>query len=135
MRTTVLATERPMPKTSPAVHGPPEDVRDSHPEGGGDEALRDRAGDRDAPDGDELFDVKLQSDAEHQEDDADFGELLGHVPIGDESRRVRADEQAGDQIADDGGEPGALRGEAEDERRRRGRRQVRIRSRMHSRSD
>jgi hypothetical protein len=38
--------------------------------------------------------VKLQADAEHQQDDADLGELLGDFGVGDKSRRVRAHERA-----------------------------------------
>ena len=90
MRTTVLATERPMPNTEPGRPRPAERVRDGHAEARRDDALRHGAGHRDAPDGDELFDVELQPDAEHQQDDADLGQLLGHVPIRHEARRVAA---------------------------------------------
>ena len=117
MRTTVLATDEPMPKTSPAVARPAEGVGDRHPQARGDDALRHRAGDRDAPDRDQLFDVELQADAEHQQDDADFGQLLRHVAVGHEAWRVRADEQPGDEIPDDRGEADAMGGEAEDQRR------------------
>ncbi len=114
MRTTVLATERPMPKTSPAPNVQPESVSDSHAEDSRDDALRQRARHGDAPHGHELLDVKLQADAKHQEDDADLGELFRHVTIGHEAGRVRPDEQARDEITDDRGEPGALRREAKD---------------------
>ena len=96
---------------------PAEQPADSHPERGGDRALRDRARDGDAPDGEQLVEVELQADAEHQQDDADFGELLGHVLIGDEARRVRADEEAGEQIADDRREAEPLGREAQQARR------------------
>jgi hypothetical protein len=46
--------------------------------------------------------VKLQADAEHQQDDADFGELFGQRGVGDETGGVRSDERAGDEITDDG---------------------------------
>ena len=61
----------------------------------------DRAGHRDAPHGEQFLDVELQADAEHQQDDADLGELLGEVRVGDEARRVRPDQRAGEQVADD----------------------------------
>ena len=61
--------------------------------------------------------MKLQPDAEHQQDDADFGELLGHVAIRHEARRVWAHEEPGNQIPDDGGEPDAVGGIAEHQRR------------------
>ena len=114
MRTTVLATESPMPKTSPATDGPAENVSDRHAEASRDDALRQRAWHGNAPDGHELLDVKLQADAKHQEDDADLGELFRHVTIGHEAWRVRSDEQARDEITDDGGEPDAVRREAKD---------------------
>ena len=49
------------------------------PSAGGDDALRERARDGDAPDGQQLLDVELQADAKHQQDDADLGELFGQV--------------------------------------------------------
>ena len=46
--------------------------------------------------------MKVQPHAEHQQDHADLGQLLGQVHVADEARRVRADDHAGQQIADDG---------------------------------
>ena len=46
--------------------------------------------------------VEVQPDAEHQQDDADLRELFRQVAIGDEARRVRPDDDAGQQIPDDG---------------------------------
>ena len=43
----------------------------------------------------------MEPDAEHQQDDADLGQLIGDVLIGDVARRERADKDAGDQIADE----------------------------------
>ena len=60
-----------------------------------------RAGHGDPPHGQQLLEVELQADAEHQQDDADLGELLGQRRVGDEARRVRPDEHAGQQVADD----------------------------------
>ena len=96
---------------------PAEHVSDGHAQTRRDDALRHRAGHGDAPDGDELFDVELQPDPEHQQDDADLGQLLGHVTVRHEARRVGSDEEARDKISDDGGEPGTMRGKAEHERR------------------
>ena len=61
--------------------------------------------------------MELQPDAEHQQDDADFGQLLRHMAVGDKAWRIGPDEQPGDEIADDRGEADAMRGEAEDQRR------------------
>ena len=68
----------------------------------------DGAGNRDTSNGEQLFDVKLKADAEHQQNDADFGKLFGDFRVGDESGSVRADQSAGKQIADDRGEAGAM---------------------------
>ena len=83
---------------------PAERVRDDRAEHRGDGTLRDGAGNGDAADGQQFFDMKLQADAEHQQDDADFGELFGDFGVGDKSRRVRTDERAGEEIADDRGQ-------------------------------
>ena len=86
--TTVLATASAMPKTMPAGQPHPNADRDRRAQQRGDRALDDRARDRHAADGEQLLDVKLQADAEHQQDDADLGELLGDVRVGDEAWRV-----------------------------------------------
>ncbi len=41
----------------------------------------------------------MEPDAEHQQNDADLGQLIGDVLVGNVARRERADEDAGDQIA------------------------------------
>ena len=53
--------------------------------------------------------MKLQSDAEHQQDDADVGELLGEARVGDEAGRIRSDRHSGKQVADEGRESEPLR--------------------------
>ena len=58
---------------------PSEGVGGDRAESGRDAALRDRARNGDPPDGQQLLEVELQPDAEHQQDDADFGELLGDL--------------------------------------------------------
>jgi hypothetical protein len=41
--------------------------------------------------------MEVQADAEEEEDDAEFGHLAGLVGIGLEARRVRPDDDAGDE--------------------------------------
>ena len=64
----------------------------------------------------QLLDVELQADAEHQQDDADLGELFGHRRIDGQARRVRAEQRAGEQVADDRRQAQPLRDVAKDER-------------------
>jgi hypothetical protein len=45
--------------------------------------------------------MKLQSHAEHQQDDAYFGELLGNRAISHEPRRSRSHRNAGQEVSDD----------------------------------
>lgn len=47
----------------------------------------------------------MQADAEHQKDDAHFGELPGKGGIGDETRRKRPHQNAGEEIADERRQP------------------------------
>ena len=57
----------------------------------------------------------MQADAEHQQHDADFRELRGGVEVGDEARCRRADDDAGDKVADQGRQLDAFGDEAEDQ--------------------
>ena len=86
--TTVLATDSAMPKTRPADQPHPKPMRDRRAEDRRDGALDDRARNRDAADGEQFVEVELEADAEHQEDDADLGELFGERRVGDEAGRV-----------------------------------------------
>src|SRR5206468_1581423 len=70
--------------------------------------------DGDVADGEEVIEAKVEADAEHQQDDADLGELLGDAEVADETGRVRADGDAGEEVTDDGGEAEFLGGDAED---------------------
>ncbi len=106
------------PEHEPRGPAPAERVREQRAERRGHRALPDRAGHRDAPHREQVLDVEVQADAEHQQDDADLGQLLGEARVGDEARRVRPDEQAGQQIADDRRQPEPVRDVAQDERRR-----------------
>ena len=57
----------------------------------------------------------MQPDAEHQQDDADFGQLQRQMLVGDEARRVRSDQHAGDQVADQRRDAEPVGERAEDE--------------------
>ena len=103
--TTVLATDSATPKTKPAPTDQPSSQASAMPSSGPDHDLHDRAGDRDGAHRQKLVQRELQPDAEHQQDDADFGELVGDVLVGDEARRERADDDAGQQVPDDAVKP------------------------------
>ena len=59
-------------------------------EQGGEGDLHDRAGHGDAAHRQQVLQRKMQADAEHQQDDADFGELRRQALVGDEAGRMRA---------------------------------------------
>ena len=96
--TTVLATESEMPNTSappadqPTTAPGPRPSRWPRPSAprhrNGDAAHRHQVGQR-----------EVQAHAEHQQHDADLGQLRGQVHVGDEARGVRADQHAGQQVA------------------------------------
>ena len=88
---------------------------DRHAERRRHERLRERAGDGDGADRQQVLEREMQANPEHQQDDADFGELIGNALVGDEARRERADGDAGEQIADQRRQPQALGHEAEGE--------------------
>jgi hypothetical protein len=98
----------------PAPATRPGDQRAQHRRG---EALPDRPGHRHAPYGKQLLEVRLQSDAKHQEDDANLGQLFSHGSVGDKSRSMRADEGSSEEVADDRRQSEALRHIAKHERR------------------
>ena len=79
IRTTVLATEMARPKTMPADQPQPKATPTRAPSSGRDQALAHGAGHGDPPHGEQLLEVEVQADAEHQQDDADLGELVGQV--------------------------------------------------------
>ncbi len=62
-------------------------------------------GNRQSPHAQEIARRELKPDSEHQEDDAKVGELRAERLVGDETGRVGPDDDAGDQIADERGEP------------------------------
>ena len=97
--TTVLATDRARPNTSPAVHDQPSSMAEADAHQRGDDDLDDRAGHGDARHRHQVLEREVQPDAEHQQDDADLGELAGQRVIGVEARRRRADHDAGQHVA------------------------------------
>ena len=62
----------------------------------------------------------MQSDAEHQKDHADLGELVGDPLVGDISGRERADQDSRNEIADQWRKPQPLCERSEDEREHQG---------------
>ena len=77
--TTVLATDSARPKTSP----PPADQPSQHGEPPAEQRrdgdLRDGAGNGDGADRKQVLQREMHADAEHQQDDADLGELAGRA--------------------------------------------------------
>ena len=88
---------------------PSERRRDHRAQDRGNGALRDRTRYRHATDRQQFLDVKLQADAEHQEDDADLRELFRDLRVRNEPGRVGADQDAGKQVADERRQPESLR--------------------------
>ena len=70
-----------MPKTRPADQLQPNACASTAPSTRRHRALGNRAGDGDAAHGQQLLEVELQADAEHQQDHADLGELLGQLDV------------------------------------------------------
>jgi hypothetical protein len=64
--------------------------------------MKNGAGDRDFAHGEQVFQMKVQTHAKHQEDHADLCELRGDFVVGDITGRERADQDACQQITNDG---------------------------------
>ena len=96
----MLATESARPKTIPAARLQPHNRGDADAEQRRDSDLDDGAGQRDAANGQQIFQGKMQTDAEHQQHDADFGELARQFDVGNKAGRGGTDDDAGDQVAD-----------------------------------
>jgi len=88
---------------------PTEGPCQKEPEASRNADLDDRSRNGNAPDRDELFDMKVEPDAEHQQDHPDFGQLLCQSRMSREARRERADGNASDQVADDASPPVSVR--------------------------
>src|SRR5580700_10159951 len=70
-----------------------------------DQNLPERAGNGDAPDCEQVLYMKMQPDAEHQQNHADFGQLVGELRIRDKAGSIGANYDAGEKIADDWRQP------------------------------
>ena len=79
----------------------PDEVRDEAAEQGGDEHLQHGPGHGDALDVHQVSNGEVEADAEHQQHDADFGELLGKGCVGEDARRVLARSNACQKVADE----------------------------------
>ncbi len=99
----------------PAAEPPPESHTEADPEHGHGGDLNDRARDRDALDGEQVPEREVDADAEHQQDDAELGELRGDARVGSDARGERPDDDAGGDVADDRGQPQPSGDEAADE--------------------
>jgi hypothetical protein len=111
----VLATDSARPKTRPDPRLHPHQWATPIPRAGGDGDLDQRARHRDAPHGEQVFHREVEAHPEHQQDDADLGELSRELEVGDEARRGRPDHDAGQQIADERRQPEPGRDEPENE--------------------
>ncbi len=85
--------------------------------GSGKGALYECARHGDAPHGRQFAEVKAKAYAEHEKDDSDFGELLGHGLVCREAGGKRADRYAGQKVADYGRQLQPLGDETENKRR------------------
>jgi hypothetical protein len=63
--------------------------------------LRDRAGKRDVAHRHQVLDREMQADAEHQQNHADFRELIRETRVRHETRREWANANAGYEVAND----------------------------------
>ena len=82
----------------------------------GDRDLHRGAGQGDPSHRHQVVEREMNPHAEHQQDDADLGQLLGQGDVGDETGGVRADRHAGEEIAHDRRQPQPYSEQAEQER-------------------
>ena len=94
----------------------PSGVRDAAPEPRGDGALHERAGNGDAPDGEQFLRWNCRPTPNISRMTPTSASCSARLRVGDEARRVRADEHAREQVADDRRQADALREVAEKER-------------------
>jgi hypothetical protein len=69
----------------------------------------------DPPYGQQVIEGEMDADAEHEQDDADLGELLSQRRVGHEAGRVGARHDAGDEVAHQGRQAKAMCHHAEQE--------------------
>ena len=96
---------------------PAEQPGEAHAEQRGGDDLHDRARHRDSAHREQFLERELQPDTEHQQNNTDFGEFVGHVLVGDEAGGDGADHHPGHEIADQGwkAQPVSERAEGEGE--------------------
>ena len=69
---------------------------------------------RGAADADHFAEGELDTESEHQERDAEIGQQLHPIQVGHQAGRVRTDGQSREDVADQRGQPQALRDETAD---------------------
>ena len=104
-----------MPKTSAVPPGQPASRASPNPSRLDSGDLQQRARDHDGPDRQQVLDREMQAHPEHQQDDADLGQLQRQVLVGDKAGRERADRDAGEQVPDQRRDPQPVGDRAEDE--------------------
>ena len=98
--TTVLATDSARPKSRPEPSGQPHRCAMPAPSAVATSDLRQRPGNGDAPDRQQVAQREVRADTEHEQHHADLRQLRREVLVGDQARRVRAEGDAGEQVAD-----------------------------------
>src|SRR5690606_38278561 len=83
----------------PLTGAPAPEMGKPHSHGGREQNLTHRASYGDTAHGEQVRSRKMEAYPEHQQDDADFGNLARHGWIGHIARRKRPEEYSGDQIA------------------------------------
>ena len=67
------------------------------------------SGDRDRTHREQVFQAKVQTDAEHQQDHTQFRKLGRYLRVADHAGRIGADYDTSNEITDNGREPEPLR--------------------------
>ncbi len=112
----VLATESERTENRAFDDAVMKPVCDTCANGGGREHLHDGAGECDFSHIEQIAHGKMQPHAEHEQDNADFRELLRQRDIGNESGRTRTDCYTCQQITENGRQLQILGDHAENER-------------------
>ncbi|KAF5033377.1 hypothetical protein DSECCO2_607360 [anaerobic digester metagenome] len=94
---------------------PAQPVKDRGSQHGRGQALHDGSGDSHPSHRQELFEMGLQPDTEHQQDHPDLGELFRQLQVGHYPGRMGADHDSCEEIAHDGGETDPVREVPEDQ--------------------
>ena len=96
-----------------AADAPAHEPGEAHAQHRGAGDLHDGAGNGDGADREEILQGEMKADAEHQQNDADFRQLVGEPLVRHVAGREGADEHAGEQIADERGKAEPMRNGAE----------------------